>query len=66
MDNIRFSAFGGTTPQISTTVSNLSYTSFDGKRIYLNFDDVDSTGLEPSSGLEFYAANASFYWLLLE
>lgn len=52
MDNIRFSAFGGTTPQISSTVSNLSYTSFDGKRVYLNFDDVDSTGLEPSSGLE--------------
>ena len=30
----------------------MSYTSFDGQRIYLNFDDIDSSGLEPSSGLQ--------------
>jgi hypothetical protein len=47
-----FIAFGGASPGISTSLSNLSYTSFDGKRIYLNFDDIDSSGLEPSSGLE--------------
>ena len=47
-----FVAFGGTSPSITTTPSNLSYTSYDGKSIYLNFDDIDSTGLEPSSGLE--------------
>lgn len=47
-----FIAFGGASPGISTSLSNLSYTSFDGKRIYLNFDDIDSSGLEPSTGLE--------------
>jgi len=47
-----FIAFGGASPGISTSLSNLSYTSYDGRRIYLNFDDIDSSGLEPSSGLE--------------
>jgi hypothetical protein len=47
-----FIVFGGASPGISTSLSNLSYTSFDGKRIYLNFEDIDSAGLEPSSGLE--------------
>lgn len=47
-----FIAFSGASPGISTSLTNLSYTSYDGKRIYLNFDDIDSTGLEPASGLE--------------
>ncbi len=47
-----FIAFSGASPGISTSLSNLSYTSFDGKRIYLNFEDIDSTGLEPATGLE--------------
>ena len=47
-----FIAFSGASPGISTSLTNLSYTSFDGKRIYLNFEDMDSTGLEPATGLE--------------
>ena len=47
-----FIAFSGASPGISTSLTNLSYTSFDGKRIYLNFEDIDSTGLEPASGLQ--------------
>jgi hypothetical protein len=47
-----FIAFSGASPGISTTLTNLSYTSYDGKRIYLNFEDIDSTGLEPATGLE--------------
>ena len=47
-----FIAFSGASPGISTSLTNLSYTSFDGKRIYLNFEDIDSTGLEPATGLE--------------
>ena len=47
-----FIAFSGASPGISTSLTNLSYTSYDGKRIYLNFDDIDSTGLEPASGLQ--------------
>ena len=47
-----FIAFSGASPGISTSLTNLSYTSYDGKRIYLNFDDIDSTGLEPATGLQ--------------
>lgn len=47
-----FIAFSGASPGISTSLTNLSYTSYDGKRIYLNFEDIDSTGLEPATGLE--------------
>jgi hypothetical protein len=47
-----FIAFSGASPGISTSLTNLSYTSFDGKRIYLNFEDIDSTGLEPATGLQ--------------
>jgi hypothetical protein len=50
--NNNFIALSGASPGISTSLSNLSYTSFDGQRIYLNFDDIDSAGLEPSSGLQ--------------
>ena len=50
--NNNFIAFSGASPGISTSLSNLSYTSYDGGRIYLNFDDIDSAGLEPSSGLQ--------------
>jgi len=50
--NNNFIAFSGASPGITTSLSNLSYTSFDGQRIYLNFDDIDSSGLEPSSGLQ--------------
>ena len=50
--NNNFIAFSGASPGISTSLSNLSYTSYDGARIYLNFDDIDSSGLEPSSGLQ--------------
>jgi hypothetical protein len=47
-----FIAFSGASPGISTSLTDLSYTSFDGKRIYLNFQDIDSTGIEPATGLE--------------
>jgi len=47
-----FIAFSGASPGISTSLTNLSYTSYDGKRIYLNFEDMDSTGLEPATGLQ--------------
>jgi hypothetical protein len=47
-----FIAFSGASPGISTSLTNLSYTSYDGKRIYLNFYDLDSTGLEPATGLQ--------------
>jgi len=47
-----FIAFSGASPGISTSLTNLSYTSYDGKRIYLNFDDIDSTGIEPATGLQ--------------
>ena len=50
--NNNFIAFSGASPGISTSLSNLSYTSYDGGRIYLNFDDIDSSGLEPTSGLQ--------------
>ena len=50
--NNNFIAFSGASPGISTSLTNLSYTSYDGQRIYLNFDDIDSSGLEPSSGLQ--------------
>ena len=40
-----FVAFGGTSPSITTTPSNLSYKSYDCKSIYLNFDDIDSNVL---------------------
>ena len=50
--NNNFIAFSGASPGISTSLTNLSYTSYDGSRIYLNFDDIDSSGLEPSSGLQ--------------
>ena len=50
--NNNFIAFSGASPGISTSLSNLSYTSYDGGKIYLNFDDIDSAGLEPSSGLQ--------------
>lgn len=52
MNENNFIAFSGASPGISTSLTNLSYTSFDGKRIYLNFDDIDSTGLEPATGLQ--------------
>ena len=47
-----FIAFSGASPGISTSLTDLSYTSYDGKRIYLNFQDIDSTGLEPTTGLQ--------------
>ena len=47
-----FIAFSGASPGISTSLTDLSYTSYDGKRIYLNFQDIDSTGIEPATGLE--------------
>ena len=47
-----FIAFSGASPGISTSLTDLSYTSYDGKRIYLNFQDIDSTGLEPATGLQ--------------
>jgi len=47
-----FIAFSGASPGISTSLTDLSYTSLDGKRIYLNFQDIDSTGLEPATGLQ--------------
>jgi hypothetical protein len=47
-----FIAFSGASPGISTSLTDLSYTSLDGKRIYLNFQDIDSTGIEPATGLE--------------
>ena len=47
-----FIAFSGASPGISTSLTNLSYTSYDGKRVYLNFEDIDSTGIEPATGLQ--------------
>lgn len=45
--------FSGSAPSpIGVGSTNESYTSADGLRIYLNFSDVDSSGLFPFSGIE--------------
>ena len=44
-------AFSGAAPTpIGAGVTNESYTSYDGTIIYVQFTDVDSNGLYPSTG----------------
>jgi hypothetical protein len=45
-----FVKLSGDKPVPSTDPLNPSYTSADGRKIYLQFDDIDSTGLSPSTG----------------
>ena len=47
-NNDGFQAFSGT----AATLSNQSYTSADGRKLYLIFTDTDSSGLYPSSGIQ--------------
>ena len=47
-----FTAYSGAKPTPSTNPLNPSYTSGDGRKIYLQFDDADSTGLSPSTGTQ--------------
>lgn len=50
--NPDFTAYSGAKPTPSTNPANPSYTSQDGRKIYLQFDDADSTGLSPSTGTQ--------------
>lgn len=47
-NNDGFQAFSGT----AATLTNQSYTSADGRKLYLVFSDTDSSGLYPSSGIQ--------------
>ena len=47
-----FKSLSGDKPVPSTDPLNPSYTSADGRKIYLQFDDIDSTGLSPSTGTQ--------------
>jgi len=49
-NNPDFVAYSGSKPVPSTDALNPSYTSYDGRKIYLQFDDADSTGLSPATG----------------
>lgn len=49
-NNPDFVAYSGSKPVPSTDTLTPSYTSYDGRKIYLQFDDADSTGLSPATG----------------
>lgn len=52
-DQNNFVAYSGSAPTpVSLGETNESYTSADGTKIYLQFIDVDSNGLYPSSGIQ--------------
>ena len=45
-------AFSGASPTLNAEgTANESYTSADGRSIYLNFTDADSSGLYPTAGI---------------
>lgn len=52
-DQNNFVAYSGSAPSpVGVGDTNESYTSADGTKVYLQFIDVDSNGLYPSSGIQ--------------
>ena len=52
-EQIQFVAYSGSAPTpIGLGSTNESYTSADGTVLYVNFTDIDSSGLFPSSGIQ--------------
>ena len=52
-ESIQFVAYSGSAPTpIAVGSTNESYTSANGTVLYVNFTDIDSSGLYPSSGIQ--------------